>query len=183
VLSYRIFQYACFTLSHCTNSSHTKRDITGVDCVSPTCCKELFVNNVKFYGTQNRNRGLELSYLKHCDCQWKKWKNKCLVTDICFFIFFTGNHSVSGMIIRVLVPFLEVMIAVKDMKCASFPNLTLSTPMALMNVFPMFSSICLCLSKADIDSTLIKFSPYSIFVSYIFCICCTFLYICIKSIL
>ena len=47
---------------------------------------------------------------------------------------------------------MEVMMATEDMKMRSFPNL--STPVVLMNVFPMFRSFCLCLSKADIDSTL-----------------------------
>jgi hypothetical protein len=42
------------------------------------------------------------------------------------------------------VPFLEATIDTKDMKCASFPNLALSTPMVLMHVI---------LTKADIDST------------------------------
>ena len=36
---------------------------------------------------------------------------------------------------------LEATIAAKDMKCLSFPNLALSTPMVLMNVF-----LCLTLS-------------------------------------
>ena len=38
------------------------------------------------------------------------------------------------------VPFLVVMIATKDMKCASFPNLTLSTLLALMNVSVTFNA-------------------------------------------
>jgi hypothetical protein len=57
--------------------------------------------------------------------------------------FNTGNHSVSDMEIWALycVPFLEARIAAKDMKCTSFPNLVLSTPVALMNLF-----LCLTLS-------------------------------------
>jgi hypothetical protein len=35
------------------------------------------------------------------------------------------------------VPFLVATVAAKDTKCASFPNLALSTPMALMDVFPV----------------------------------------------
>ena len=34
-------------------------------------------------------------------------------------------------------------IAAKDTKCVAFPNLALSTPMALMNVFPLSVFVCL----------------------------------------
>ena len=57
--------------------------------------------------------------------------------------FNTGIDSVSDIEIVPSVPFLEERIATKDMKCISFPNMELSTPMALMNII---------LSKADIDS-------------------------------
>ena len=46
----------------------------------------------------------------------------------------------------------EATIAANDMKCASYPNLALFTLLVLMNAFPMFNSICPCLSIADIDS-------------------------------
>jgi hypothetical protein len=39
------------------------------------------------------------------------------------------------------IPFLVATIAGKDTKCTSFLNLPLSTPMALMNIFPIFNSI------------------------------------------
>jgi hypothetical protein len=67
--------------------------------------------------------------------------------------FTTGNYSASDMEIRAICPILVATIAAKDTKCLSFPNLALSTTMALMNVFPMFKTVCLCLSKAIIDST------------------------------
>jgi hypothetical protein len=35
---------------------------------------------------------------------------------------------------------------------ASYPNLALFTLLVLMNAFPMFNSICPCLSIADIDN-------------------------------
>jgi hypothetical protein len=57
--------------------------------------------------------------------------------------FNTGIDSVSDIEIVPSVPILEERIATKDMKCISFPNMELSTPMALMNII---------LSKADIDS-------------------------------
>ena len=61
------------------------------------------------------------------------------------------------------VPFLEATIDTKDMKCASFPNLALSTPMELMHVI---------LTKADIDSTF----NYCL-IPYLFLIfCCIFVY-------
>jgi hypothetical protein len=66
-------------------------------------------------------------------------------------------------------PFLGVTIAAKHMKCASFPNLALSIPIALklMNVFPIFNSRCLYLSKADNDS---NFNSYLIpYLFHIFC--------------
>ena len=76
------------------------------------------------------------------------------------------------------VPFLVATLAAKDMKCASFPNLALSTPMALTNIFPMFNSSCLRLSKADIDST---FNSYLIpYLFHIFCCLLCFLYNCIN---
>ena len=52
------------------------------------------------------------------------------------------------------VPFLVATIAAKVTKCPLFPNLALATPMVFNErVFPMFSCICLCLSKAHLDST------------------------------
>jgi hypothetical protein len=49
--------------------------------------------------------------------------------------------------------FQEATKAEKYLKCAWYPNLALFSPIALMNVFPMFNSICLCLSKADPETT------------------------------
>jgi hypothetical protein len=55
--------------------------------------------------------------------------------------FSTRNHGVSNMEIRALCPISGSNDTAKDMKCPSFPNLALSTPMVLMNVF-----LCLTLS-------------------------------------
>ena len=57
------------------------------------------------------------------------------------------------------VSFLVATIAVKFMKCVSFPNLVLSTLMVLMNVLPTFSFIISAL----------YFSPYSLDLYLIFC--------------
>ena len=82
---------------------------------------------------------------------------------LAFTVFQISNFESS-------VPFLEATIDTKDMKCASFPNLPLSTLMVLMHVI---------LTKADIDSTF-----NSCLIPYLFhifcCICCSFLYICIN---
>jgi hypothetical protein len=83
--------------------------------------------------------------------------------------FNSGLNSVSDIEIMPSVQFLEDRIATKDMKCISFPNMELSTPMALMNII---------LSKADIDSTFNSYlNPY-LFHIYC-CICCSFLNICV----
>jgi hypothetical protein len=52
------------------------------------------------------------------------------------------------------------------MKCTPFLNLAPSTPMALMNIFP--NSICLCLSKADIDSVFNSYLIPYLFHIYLF---------------
>ena len=72
------------------------------------------------------------------------------------------------------VPFLEATVAAKYIKCASYSNLAL-----LMNVFPMFHSVCICLSKANIgsysNSYLISYL-FHIFFIFLFC----FPHICIS---
>jgi hypothetical protein len=70
---------------------------------------------------------------------------------------------------ELFAPFLVATIAAKDMSTCHCPPLA----MALMNDFPMFNSVCLCLSKAEINSYLI---PYW---CHIFC--CSFLSICIDT--
>ena len=55
--------------------------------------------------------------------------------------FDNGSHCVSDMKIRDLCPIsLVAMIAAKDMKCASFASLALSTLLALMNVLVTFNA-------------------------------------------
>jgi hypothetical protein len=56
------------------------------------------------------------------------------------------------------------------MKCISFPNMELFTPMALMNII---------LSKADIDSTFNSYLNLYLFHIYC-CICCSVLNICVS---
>ena len=69
--------------------------------------------------------------------------------------FNNGSHCVSS------VPFLVAMIAAKDMKCISFPNLALSTLLALMNVLVTFNAHLLCLKHSLIDSPLfLFFTPF-----------------------
>ena len=45
------------------------------------------------------------------------------------------------------------MIAAKDMKCVSFPNLALSTLLALMNALVTFNAHLLCLTHSLTDSS------------------------------
>jgi hypothetical protein len=60
-------------------------------------------------------------------------------------------------------------LAAKVMKCTSFPNLALSTTMVLMDVFPIFSYICPCLSKPDIDSSFNShLIPYLFHILFVF---------------
>ena len=67
--------------------------------------------------------------------------------------FNNGSHCVSDMKIRALV----AMIAAKDMKCASFPNLALSTLLALMNVSVTFNA------HLSLSDTFAIVSPSSLF--------------------
>ena len=64
------------------------------------------------------------------------------------------------------VPFLVAMIAAKDMKCASFPNLALFTLLVLMNVLATFNAHLLCLTHFLIDSPSFLF-----FTHFVLCIC------------
>jgi hypothetical protein len=64
------------------------------------------------------------------------------------------------------------------MKCISFPNMELSTPMALMNII---------LSKADIDSIRTFNSYLNPYLFHIFCcifccIFCSFFNICVSKV-
>ena len=56
-------------------------------------------------------------------------------------------------------------IAAKDTKCVAFPNLALSTPMALMNVFPLSVFVCLkhTLTVLLILTSLARFQYYRLF--------------------
>ena len=59
------------------------------------------------------------------------------------------------------VPFLVAMIAAKDMKCASFPNLVLSTLMALMNVLVTFNAhLSLSDTLALVSPSFLFFTPF-----------------------
>ena len=59
------------------------------------------------------------------------------------------------------VPFLIAMIAAKDMKCASFPNLALSILLALMNVLVTFNAHLSLSDTLPIDSPLfLFFTPF-----------------------
>ena len=59
------------------------------------------------------------------------------------------------------VPFLVAMIAAKDMKCASFPNLVLSTFMALMNVLVTFNAhLSLSDTFAIVSPSFLFFTPF-----------------------
>ena len=59
------------------------------------------------------------------------------------------------------VPFLVAMIAAKDMKCASFPNLALSTLLALMNVLVTFNAHLSLSDTLPIDSpSFLFFTPF-----------------------
>ena len=59
------------------------------------------------------------------------------------------------------VPFLVAMIAAKDMKCASFPNLVLSTLLALMNVLVTFNAhLSLSDTFAIVSPSFLFFTPF-----------------------
>ena len=71
------------------------------------------------------------------------------------------------------VSFLVAMIAAKDMKCVSFPNLALSTLLALMNVLVTFNAHLLCLTHSLTDSpSFLFFTP---FCSVYLCLCLVFI--------
>jgi hypothetical protein len=67
--------------------------------------------------------------------------------------FNTGNHSVSGMEIRTLCSNLGSNDSRKRHKMYLISSLGTVHPYGINDIFPMFNSICLCLSKAGIDST------------------------------
>ena len=59
------------------------------------------------------------------------------------------------------VPFLVAMIAAKDMKCVSFPNLALPTLLASMYVLVTINAHLLCLTHSLIDSpSFLFFTPF-----------------------
>ena len=59
------------------------------------------------------------------------------------------------------VPFLVAMIAAKDMECASFPNLALSTLLASMNVSATFNAhLSLSDTFAIVSSSFLFFTPF-----------------------
>ena len=64
------------------------------------------------------------------------------------------------------VPFLVAMIAAKNMKCVSFPNLALSTLLALMNVLLTFNAHILRLTHSLTNSPSFLFLPH-----FVLCIC------------
>ena len=64
------------------------------------------------------------------------------------------------------VPFLVAIIAAKDMKCASFPNLALSTLLALMNVLVTFNAHLSLSDTLLIDSLSFLYLPH-----FVLCIC------------
>ena len=114
-----------------------------------------------FYGYhcyQKWDRGLEFSYLKHNDCQVSGNRLVCIVA--CDSATVLANISLRtrfGEHRR--VPFLVAMIAAKDIKCVSFPNLAMSTPLALMNVLVTINARLLCLTHSPIDSSSFLFLP------------------------
>ena len=60
------------------------------------------------------------------------------------------------------------MIAAKYMKCVSFPNLALSTLLALMNVLVTFNAHLVCLTHSLIDSPLFLFLPHFVLCIFLF---------------
>jgi hypothetical protein len=88
--------------------------------------------------------------------------------------FNTGIDSVSDTESVPSVPFLEERIATKDMKSISFPNMELSTPMALMNII---------LSKADIDSTLILTLIHTCFIYFVVYFVVFLIFVLVKSVM
>ena len=121
-------------------------------CISCSRCGMLYIGEI--------GRSLRTKFGKHRRAAIGNDANQPVAKH-----FNTGIDSVSDTEIVPSVPFLEERIATKDMKCISFPNMELSTPMALMNII---------LSKADIDSTFNSYlNPYL----FIFC---SFLNICVS---
>ena len=102
--------------------------------------------------------------------------------------FNNGSHCVSDMKIRALCPISgSNAIAAKDMKCVSFPNLALSTLLALMNVLVTFNAHLLCLTHSLIDSpSFLYFTPFcSVYLSLCLVLYCAirFTFLCLHSVL
>ena len=76
------------------------------------------------------------------------------------------------------VPFLVAMIAAKDMKCASFPNLALSILLALMNVSVTFNAhLSLSDTFAIVSPSFLFFTPFLFCASLLGIIFCNMIYI------
>ena len=75
--------------------------------------------------------------------------------------FNNGSHCVSDIKIRSLCPISGSNEAAKDMKCISFPNLALSTLLALMNVLVTFNAHLSLSDTLRIDSpSFLFFTPF-----------------------
>ena len=74
--------------------------------------------------------------------------------------FNNGSHYVADMKIRALCPIPGSNDSAKDMKCASFPNLALSTLLALMNVLVTFNAHLSLSDTLPIDSSSFLFLPF-----------------------
>ena len=98
---------------------------------------------------QKWDRGLEFPYLIHCDCMAVL---KCLARGWLASLPMTARRCSPNLVLKGFpvsrengfqirkfepsVTFLVAMIAAKDTKCVSFPNLALSTPHGINERFP-----------------------------------------------
>ena len=89
----------------------------------------------------------------------------------------SGNHSVSDMKIRAHCPISGSNDSRKKHEMCLISELS-TVPYGINGLFPIFNSICLCLSKADIYSTLNSYLiPYLFRIFFVFVVLCIFVLI------
>ena len=111
-------------------------------------------NNNEIFHSRKHGRCLRTRFGKHRRAATSNDANQPVARH-----FNKGSHCVSDMKIR--VPLLVAIIVTKDVKCASFPNLALSTLLALMNVLVTFNAHPSLSDTLPIDSpSFLFFTPF-----------------------
>ena len=119
-------------------------------CISCSRCGMLYIGET--------GRCLRTTFGEHRRAVTSSYENQPVARH-----FNNGSHRVSHMKLKFepSVPFsLVAMIAAKDMKCAPFPNLVLSTLLALMNVLVTFNAHLSLSDTLPIDSPSFLFLPH-----------------------